>query len=115
MEYKNEDMIRSMQEAISEKLEQMAYLEVTDPEDDLEGASNLLWTKIDIKEPVHVALTMVLPDIVAFEITNSIFSGMNQSPTDDLINDTLGELSNTIAGRLMNKIISKDVLSPNVL
>lgn len=91
-------------EAVKDTFETMAFMEVTpmDEENRLE-MEEPLWATIEIMEPVQGRFTLVIPNALAEEITETLFISDTESPiAENLALDTLAELVNTIAGRLMS-------------
>ncbi|MFH1139503.1 MAG: chemotaxis protein CheX [Pseudomonadota bacterium] len=99
-------MIESLNAAVAETLEALAFMEVL-PGDETEGdagqcASEALWAGIDILEPCQVRLAICVPVQLAREIVVELF-GLD-SPEDagqEMLLDAMAEIINTIAGRLM--------------
>ena len=95
---------QSVIEAVKNTFETMTFMEVMPLE--IETALEIeepYWAAIQIIEPVRAKLVMILPAVLAEEITETLFTPEPGLPLpENIALDTLAELVNTIAGRLMS-------------
>jgi CheY-specific phosphatase CheX len=111
MTYSYEFLFETMTRALAETLESMAFMEVTAGLSDEEAPydDELLWSGIDVAAPFQGRITLVMPQGLALEMTETMFGfGEIETPLEDLARDTLAEIINTLAGRLMAGIVPED-------
>jgi hypothetical protein len=97
-------------EAVRDTFETMTFMEVMLPveESGLE-IEEPLWAAIEIMKPVQVRFILVLPNALAEEVTETLFTPDPDTPlSENLVLDTLAELVNTIGGRLMSDLVGVD-------
>lgn len=91
--------------AIEESFDDIGFMEV-DPLPDgvppVAGAS--MHTVIPVTVPYKRMITLTMPRALVKEITSLIFDNEEVSINQKLLDDTILELSNTIAGRIMNQL-----------
>ncbi|MFH0925312.1 MAG: chemotaxis protein CheX [bacterium] len=100
-----------MFEAVSEALENMAFMEVILSDNiglQCDNTKKTRWAKLRIKAPVQGEFCLVISEPLILEIVEAIYSLPSEEFTDKFITDTLGELLNIIAGRFFYKTLPKD-------
>lgn len=97
-------------DAMSGTFEGLAFLELSPDEESLsdENCPSSLWARVDSLSPLQGHITVILPESLANEITASLFSISDGQIPPDKLRDSLGEIANTVAGRLMALLVSKD-------
>jgi CheY-specific phosphatase CheX len=107
----NQEIIEAILEALGETMESLIFTEV-EPVDPLGGGEEIddpIWSSIDIIKPFSGKLTLVMPRELIMEITGDLFGpDLEGPPAGSLIKDTLAEMLNTIAGKLMSSLIGLD-------
>jgi len=89
-------------QAVSEAFENMAFLEaVPNTEKKVPGVQNSCYSKIEILSPFSGYVAVVCNESVATDITKAVFGDISHSQAELKKLDTLGEMVNTIAGRLL--------------
>ena len=101
--------------AVAETLEALAFMEVLPGEDaeaDDSGhcaSENALWAGIDILEPCSMRIVICVPEMLAREIVAELFAlDSPDSVEHEMINDTMAEIINTIAGRVMTSMLGDE-------
>jgi CheY-specific phosphatase CheX len=106
------ETIEAVQEAVAETMESIAFMEAIPMEEDPAEmqADDLLGSWIEVKHPIQAGLTLLVPQELAMEITRSIY-GVDEEVvfSEAEARDTLAELVNIVAGRLMSKITPSDL------
>jgi len=106
------EIVEALQEAVAETMESIAFMEAfpleESPADTAPG--DLLGSWIEVKNPVQVGLTLLVPPELAMDITRSIY-GVDEDVMFSGVEarDTLAELVNIVAGRFMSKITPADL------
>lgn len=97
--------IELIQSALSETVESMAFEEAvfSDWRPSLPGSFSepMCWTTIVILDPPIGQFGLYLPGPLATQFSEAIFSRPGEEMTPQLVLDNLGELMNTLAGRLL--------------
>lgn len=100
-------------QALSVTLENMAFEEVFaldgKPDDYKEDIAKF-WTRLTITTPIKGAMAITLCQACAERLVRTILGPMvdENEIEPGMIRDTIGELINTVAGRFMNLIVSKE-------
>jgi hypothetical protein len=99
-------------DSLSETIEQVAFEEVI-PDPDLppsDGPENfapeIAWAMIEIIDPLPGTLALILPAELHCHLTSSVYSIPPGELTETMLLDDVAELINTIAGRLMARLLS---------
>jgi CheY-specific phosphatase CheX len=96
-----------LEEAVSQSLENMAFIEVEMGEklDDFPGFhSTDLFVTVSVSKPLSGSLHLVLPDQLVTELTETV---AEDEAGDALKKDVLSELANTIAGRFLAHVFPR--------
>ena len=74
-----------------------------------ETLESMLQATIDCIRPIQGKMTLQIPPDLALDITKDIYGWMeDENPAQNIIQDALAELSNTISGRIMAELVSED-------
>ncbi len=108
----NKDQLQQIVfESVSETFEAMIFTTVA-PVDSPEPESpdqKMLRADVDSVNPIKGKMTLQMPPDLALEITKDVLGWMeDRDPEETMIRDALAELINTIAGRIMAKLIPED-------
>ena len=101
---------QAMQQAVSQTLENMVFLEVmahpdktySMPEDET------VWASLLINDPVQGELVLAMPHNTLEKFTGNIFGMTEEELTETQKHDILNELLNTIAGLFMTTLLAHD-------
>ena len=107
----NNEIMENILEAVGETMESLIFSEVepADPDNEDQALIDPIWSDIDILRPVQGKLTIIMPRELAMEITGDLFGpDLDGPPADSMVRDTLAEIVNTVAGKLMSSIIKHD-------
>ncbi len=111
MNSNNDHLQQIIFESVSETFEAMLFTSVYQiPSPDSESNEmDMFVIQIDSLSPIEGRLTLEVPSDLGFEITKDIYSWQEDSPpSESMVKDTLAELINTIAGKLLGKAIPED-------
>lgn len=96
-----------MADAVCDCFEQMAFMEVIrgvetgmDP-----SVCSLLVAKVSVLTPFSASLRICCSMAMAQEITATLFGPACEEVTHPMIIDVMGEMANTIVGRLMGQLV----------
>ena len=98
-------------ESVAETFEAMIFTQVAmpPPEESIVPGIDLVQASIAVIQPVTGRLSILVPPSMAVHITKNLYGWTDvQDPGDDLVNDSISELINTIAGRVMTRILPED-------
>lgn len=107
-------MNEQVYKAIEETFEGLAFLELT-PDNETarpctsDGAPGWRWASVEILAPIASIVTLVLPESLVLEIGSSLYGGDNVS--EKQVKDVIGEMANTLAGKLMSSLYPGDVFT----
>ena len=111
MEYAIDTMVDSLEQAVSEPLENLVFLEV----DNVENLDVLPEIKpqdfvVSLKtlEPFSETVYFVFAEDFANEVVCEMAGVPDGNFADDIMKDALGELTNTMVGRFMAKLVPDD-------
>ena len=90
---------QGMLDAVSATLEEMFFLEVAEPD--------FRWARVRVEEPFIGAVTLAFPLPLVRDVASGLIPGVDDIP-EQMLADTLAEMVNTVAGRLMNSVVAKD-------
>lgn len=88
-----------MLDAVRTTLEEMFFLEVTVPQ--------FKWARVRVEEPFTGAVTLAFPRPLLEDVASGLMPGEDEIP-EQMLSDMLAELVNTVAGRLINSVVSDD-------
>ncbi len=113
MEQHNIDLCLAIKEAVTECIENMAFMSV-DTEFDEPLADNVnedaVMALIQVLEPKAGELRLSMPKKTAAELAKALFCITDKELSDHLINDLACELLNTISGRVMKRVLPAECL-----
>ncbi|MHC4870622.1 MAG: chemotaxis protein CheX [Planctomycetota bacterium] len=94
--------------AVSETFEGMAFSEVEPASLKLDLDSDLIWSKLAINSPFAGSITLVAPRQLLLSLTEDMFGIDKDELTDEMINDGLAEILNTLTGRIMAVVVQQE-------
>ncbi len=92
-----------MFDAVSESIENMAFMEVTHGDNPPE--EDLMWVSMSIEDPIKDTLYLGVPEPLMKELTAGVFAMDEDELEEQLIKDTLAELLNTLGGVFYTKAL----------
>lgn len=98
-----------IKESVSLAMEGMAFTEVERSVNQINLEDELIWSKLEIKEPYKGHIMLIFPRGLASELAANMF-GMDEEPSLDVVKDSLAELLNTLTGIFMARIVSENDL-----
>jgi CheY-specific phosphatase CheX len=101
-------LYQAMQQAVSQTLENMAFMEVMehfDPDYEI-PAEQLAWTSLLISDPVQGEVRLAMTKTLLTKLTASIFALELEEISQAQMDDILHELLNTIAGLFMTNLLA---------
>jgi hypothetical protein len=103
-------LYQAMIHAVSQTLENMAFMEVTEHPDKAYqiATEELAWTSLLIHDPVQGELRLAMPEPLLRTLTGNIFGQDEEVVTPAQQTDILNELLNTIAGLFMTSLLATD-------
>ena len=103
---------QAVSNAMLETFEGMAFVELNPSTADeiVQARASGKWVnaKITLREPIVGEITMVIPREVGEAIAGALFSGVAEEITIQQVQDTVGELMNTVAGQVLSEIVPED-------
>jgi len=94
-------LAEAISSAVSESLENMLFKTVQ--------PLNLVWGKVGVLSPLTGSVTVAFPEKTIVEITGDIYTcPLNDENRKDVYMDTVAEMANIIAGRLMSILVPDD-------
>ncbi|SKA89817.1 Chemotaxis phosphatase CheX [Paucidesulfovibrio gracilis DSM 16080] len=93
------DVKEAVHSAVSATMEEMFFLE---PQ-----ASDFLWSKVRVLEPCTGSVTMAFPRTLLIQAAHGLF-GEQERIREQMLWDTLAEVVNTVAGRIMSNLLPPD-------
>ena len=101
MEKKTNLLAHAITEAVTESLENMVFMAVV--------PMKLIWGKIEILRPYQGSITVAFPEKLVYEIVGDLHSqNVDEQSERAIFMDTVAEMTNTIAGRMMNSLVSEE-------
>jgi len=97
--------------SVTETFENMAFMAVarTSEGDPVIGKSDVLKTSILVYEPCQGEFSLILPISFTTGIAKTIYGLPDENITEEVLLDLLSEILNTIAGRVMTRILPEDM------
>jgi len=94
-------------EIVSETFEGMAFLEVWPSTESIPGLEDLqwLWARVGVHTPVCGVITVALPGDLAQKVTRQMYGVIEEKDLKRTVLDAMGEIANTIAGKLVGKVV----------
>lgn len=93
------DVKGAVHSAISATMEEMFFVE--------SKPSDFLWSKVRVLEPCEGSVTMVFPRTLLEQVAQAIF-GEQERIREQTLWDTLAEIVNTVAGRVMSTLLTPE-------
>jgi hypothetical protein len=113
MEQHNIDLCLAIKDAVTECIENMAFMSVDtefdEPQPDAAG-EDAVTASIKVLEPKAGELRLSMPKKTAAELAKALFCITDQELSEPLINDLACELLNTISGRVMKRVLPSECL-----
>lgn len=107
---KHKPLYQAMQQAVSQTLENMAFMEVLehyDPSCTI-PAAELAWASLLIADPVQGEIRLAMSKTLLTKLTAAIFALDPEEISQAQMDDILHELLNTIGGLFMTKLLEDD-------
>ena len=98
-------------DSVSETFETMIFthVDITEADDIDSWESSPFWASVDIVSPLKGYLLLVVPEDLAIDITKTLYGWQEaEEPAEIMVKDALAEMTNTITGRLMERLTSED-------
>lgn len=108
MEQHNIDLCLAIKDAVTECIENMAFMSVdTEFDEPIPAPANELavMAHIQVLEPKAGEMCLAMPKQTAAELAKALFCITEQDLSETLINDLTCELLNTISGRVMKRVL----------
>ena len=94
-----------MFKAIAETLENMAFMEVEHTEETPSPEEESMGVSLLIHDPVQWELTLLMPKQMVLDIASAVYAMGEEDITEELKQDLLAEILNTVAGRFFSEIL----------
>lgn len=96
-----------MIKVVSEVLENMAFMEILLSNEPLkpQDIPDLTWSSLPVNDPVAGEFKLLMTRSLNLKISEAVYGLPEEELTDGLLNDTLGEILNTIVGSFFNKVL----------
>ena len=103
----SENLDLALQSAVTETIENMAFMEVLlNPDAQWDPASEAtLIGRQQMVEPLQCEMQLIIPNKLIGSITDVVHSLSDSEFKDDILQDVLAEILNTIAGRFFSAIL----------
>jgi CheY-specific phosphatase CheX len=98
--------------AVCATMEGMAFEQMESIEgapDQLESEDKNLWVSLEIVNPCRGQVIIELPWVYADLVARAMYGEIDGDIPEEVIQDTLAELSNTLAGRFMLELLGPDL------
>lgn len=113
MEQHNIDLCLAIKDAVTECIENMAFMsvdtDIEEPVPDIAGEDAVI-AHIQVLEPAAGELCLAMPRKTASELAKALFCITDHDLSDRLIGDLACELLNTISGRVMKRVLPAECL-----
>ena len=88
-------------------LENMAFLEVAPTEEKCEFTEgmDIIWSSVPVISPFSAKLVVCCQTSMARQIADNIYGPVCDEITEAMVKDVMGELANTIVGKLMGHLV----------
>ena len=97
--------------AISKTMENMTFEDVTfiDDQEAVEPVSkNKYWAILPVKEPFQGELVLEVPKECGRNLALEAFGEIDVTPDDEVVEDIVAEMLNTLTGSFLKVLVSKD-------
>ena len=95
---------------VNEVLETMAFMEIMESFASLtpKDIPNLAWSSLLVNDPVLSEFKLFMSKDLILKIAESVYGLPEEELTDQILDDTLGEMLNTITGRFFTKVLPNE-------
>ena len=99
-----------MAEAVTDVIENLAFMEVNQTDEGVPEAVNadVLASKLLVLDPCPGELRLIMPRVLANEIAIVLYSAAAEDITEQVLLDFMAELLNTIAGHMMSAMVPEE-------
>lgn len=98
-----------MARAVADTFEGMVFMETLAVTQDCPAsASTNHWTWLDVLDPFQARVFLELPEDLLRQVVAELYGLEGEDCTPDVLGDTLAELLNTLAGRVMALAVPED-------
>jgi len=105
-----ERMSSAMRKAVFETIENMAFLEVRESHAvPVPGRGDVLRASLLMHDPVQGEFRLLMPRDLLLGIAEVLFAISRDELTEQLANDALLEILNTVAGQFLNELIPGEI------
>ncbi|MHC4885830.1 MAG: chemotaxis protein CheX [Planctomycetota bacterium] len=103
--------LESLADAVAECFENMAFMEIQRNVDSGVNPSSgpAIWARVAVLTPFSGALTLCCSVAMATEVAENLFGPVCDEITEAMIRDVMGEVANTIVGKLMGGLVEEGV------
>jgi len=91
--------------SVAETLENMAFMEVEHAAASPSSAEEGVGVSLLIHDPVQWELTLSMPKQMIFDIASAVYAMPEEELSEELLQDILAEILNTVAGRFLSEIL----------
>lgn len=95
-----DSFLAAVHQSLRQSVEEMIFMPV--------NKSAMLVALLPLLEPVEGKIQLVMPDMLARDITLSIYACEADKLTTQMVEDAVAELINTVAGQLVASVLSED-------
>lgn len=102
-------LISALSEAAMDTLENMAFMEVEPVNGEIFIArdNDYQWSELLVHGPFQGELRIIMPRSLIRALSETMYGSIGKENEKEILDDAMGEILNTIAGRFMNKLLSK--------
>jgi hypothetical protein len=99
-----------MLNAVTETLENMAFMEVLagSENSDTQLSRAVMSAGLLVNDPVQWEIKLHMPKTLLLKIAEAVYPMLQEETSDNLLNDLLAEILNTIAGLFLGEILPQD-------
>ena len=95
----------AIKQSVSDTLEKLVFMEVTETEEEVEFTSAPLTAVLALHEPYRGEIRVTFPRDLLAKMAETLFWLPEQGVTDRILKDVLAELLNTVAGRFLDSFL----------
>ena len=102
-----DNVAKAVYKAISDTFEGMAFVQISRLEDDvlLTDSPNQIWSRVDVKGPSKGFLVVAYTRELGERIVESLYGMLDGPCTEEVLEDSLNEIVNTVIGRCMSLLV----------
>lgn len=108
MEGVKEALRAELTNSLAEVLENMAFMDAEPAETPYGRPSRECWTTLLLHDPVQGEFRMQMSQQMLMNISESIYGLLGEKMTAQVLEDTLAEMINTVAGHFLNKVLPEE-------